>query len=53
VARGEHGAFDLVYEQPRDPVQRQVHAVLRDPAQSEEITQEVLLELWRTAVRYY
>jgi RNA polymerase sigma-70 factor, ECF subfamily len=52
VARGEHGAFDLVYEQLREPVQRQVHAVLRDPAQSEEVTQEVLLELWRTAVRY-
>ena len=26
--------------------------MLRDPAQSEEVTQEVLLELWRTAVRY-
>jgi RNA polymerase sigma-70 factor, ECF subfamily len=52
VARGEHGAFDLIYEQLREPVQRQVHAILRDPAQSEEVTQEVLLELWRTAVRY-
>jgi len=52
VARGEHGAFDLIYEQLREPVQRQVQAILRDPAQSEEVTQEVLLELWRTAVRY-
>jgi len=52
VARGEHGAFDLVYEQLREPIQRQVRAVLRDPAQSEEVTQEVLLELWRTAFRY-
>jgi RNA polymerase sigma-70 factor (ECF subfamily) len=52
VARGEHGAFDLVYEQLREPIQRQVRAVLRDRAQSEEVTQEVLLELWRTAFRY-
>ena len=52
VARGEHGAFDLVYEQLREPIHNQVRAVLRDPAQSEEVTQEVLLQLWRTAVRY-
>ncbi len=26
--------------------------MLRDPAQSEEVTQEVLLQLWRTAFRY-
>jgi RNA polymerase sigma-70 factor (ECF subfamily) len=52
VARGEHGAFDLIYEQLREPIHRQVRAVLRDPAQSEEVTQEVLLELWRTAFRY-
>jgi RNA polymerase sigma-70 factor (ECF subfamily) len=52
VARGEFGAFDLVYEQLREPIHNQVRAVLRDPAQSEEVTQEVLLELWRTAIRY-
>ena len=52
VARGEHGAFDLVYEQLREPVRRQVDAMLRDPAQSEEVAQEVLLEVWRTAFRY-
>lgn len=52
VARGEHGAFDLVYGQLRDPIRNQVIAVLRDPAQSDEVTQDVLLELWRTAVRY-
>jgi RNA polymerase sigma-70 factor (ECF subfamily) len=52
VARGQHGAFDLVYEQLREPVYRNVRAVLRDPGQSEEVTQEVLLEIWRTAVHY-
>jgi RNA polymerase sigma-70 factor (ECF subfamily) len=52
VAHGEHGAFDLVYEQLREPVYRNVRAVLRDPGQSEEVTQEVLLEIWRTAPHY-
>jgi len=52
VARGEHGAFDLVYGQLRGPIRSQVRAVLRDPALSDEVTQDVLLELWRTAVRY-
>jgi RNA polymerase sigma-70 factor (ECF subfamily) len=52
VARGQHEAFDLVYEQLREPVYRNVRAVLRDPDQSEEVTQEVLLEIWRTAVHY-
>ncbi|HEY5397418.1 MAG TPA: sigma-70 family RNA polymerase sigma factor [Trebonia sp.] len=52
VARAEQGAFDLVYEQLREPVYRQVATVLRDPAQSEEVTQEVFLELWSNAVHY-
>ena len=29
-----------------------IRSVVRDPAQSEEVTQEVMLELWRTAPRY-
>jgi RNA polymerase sigma-70 factor, ECF subfamily len=52
VARGEHGAFDRVYGQLREPVYRQVATVLRDPAQSEEVAQEVFLELWSTAAQY-
>jgi RNA polymerase sigma-70 factor, ECF subfamily len=52
VARGENGAFDLVYGRLHEPVYRQVATVLRDPAQSEEVTQEVFLELWSTAVQY-
>jgi RNA polymerase sigma-70 factor, ECF subfamily len=52
VARGEHGAFDVVYQRLREPIHNLVSSVLRDPAQSEDVTQETLLELWRTAVRY-
>jgi RNA polymerase sigma-70 factor, ECF subfamily len=52
VARGEQGAFDAVYRRLREPVYRQVAGVLRDPAQSEEVTQEVFLELWKAAGQY-
>jgi RNA polymerase sigma-70 factor (ECF subfamily) len=34
------------------PVYGVVRQVLRDPAQSEEVAQEVLLEIWRAASRY-
>ncbi len=52
VARDDHEAFEVVYQRLRGPVYRAVRAVLRDPAQSEEVVQEVLLELWCTAVHY-
>jgi len=52
VARGDHRAFELVYEKLAGPVYGVVRQVLRDPAQSEEIAQEVLLEVWRTASRF-
>jgi RNA polymerase sigma-70 factor, ECF subfamily len=52
VARGDHAAFEAVYDQLAGPVYGLVRKVLRDPAQSEEIAQEVLLEVWRTASRF-
>jgi len=52
TARREHGAFNLVYEQLSAPVHAAIRAVLRDPAQTEEVAQEVLLEIWLVAFRY-
>jgi RNA polymerase sigma-70 factor (ECF subfamily) len=52
VARGDHSAFEIVYDQFAGPVYGLVRKVLRDPAQSEEVAQEVLLDVWRTASRF-
>jgi RNA polymerase sigma-70 factor, ECF subfamily len=52
VARGDQGAFEQVYDQLARPAYGVIRRVLRDPAQSEEVAQEVLLEVWRTASRF-
>ncbi|MFD4229928.1 sigma-70 family RNA polymerase sigma factor [Streptomyces sp. NPDC058545] len=52
VARGDQDAFARVYDVVCGPVLGLVRSVLRDPAQSEEVAQEVLVEVWRTAPRF-
>jgi RNA polymerase sigma-70 factor (ECF subfamily) len=52
VARGDQAAFEEVYDRMAGPVLGMVRGVVRDLAQSEEVMQEVLLQLWRTASRF-
>jgi len=52
VARGNETAFARVYDEVSSGVFGMVRRVLRDPAQAEEVTQEVFVEVWRTATRF-
>jgi RNA polymerase sigma-70 factor (ECF subfamily) len=52
VARGDHDAFAEVYDLTKSRVFGLVIRVLRDAGYSEETTQEIYLEVWRTAKDY-
>jgi RNA polymerase sigma-70 factor (ECF subfamily) len=52
VQRGDHAAFATLYDELAAAVFGTVKRVLRDPAMSEEVAQEVFVELWRTAGRF-
>ena len=52
VAKGDEQAFARLYDLVAAPVHGLVQRIVRDTAQSEEVTQEVLVEVWRSASRY-
>ncbi|MFJ8436764.1 sigma-70 family RNA polymerase sigma factor [Kitasatospora sp. NPDC094019] len=51
-ARGDEAAFELLFRAVAGPVYGTALRVLRSPAHAEEVAQEVLLEVWRTAAAY-
>ena len=52
VAGGDEPAFAELYRRVAPAVFGLVTKVVRNPAQAEEVTQEVFVELWRTAPRF-
>ncbi|MEA5457325.1 ECF RNA polymerase sigma factor SigK [Sinomonas sp. JGH33] len=52
VAQGDQEAFGSLYDALAPLVHGLVLRVVRDPAQSEEVTQEVFLEVWQQARRF-
>lgn len=52
TALGDQAAFALLYDLMAPRVFGLVRRVLRDPAQSEEVTQEIFLEVWQSATRF-
>ena len=52
AGRGDQTAFGELYDSLAPLVHGVVQKVVRDPSQSDEVTQEVFVELWRLAARY-
>ena len=52
VARGDESAFARLYDELAPLIYGIVLNVVRDPSMSDEVTQEIFVELWRIAPRF-
>ncbi|KRF26583.1 RNA polymerase subunit sigma [Phycicoccus sp. Soil803] len=51
-AQGDENAFAQLYDAVAARIYGLVLRVVRDPAQSQEVAQEALLDIWRTSARF-
>lgn len=52
VGTGDRAAFALLYEATHPGLYAEVLGVVRDPSQSEEVTQEAYLRIWQTSAAF-
>jgi RNA polymerase sigma-70 factor (ECF subfamily) len=52
IARGDEQAFASFYDEVSPRVYGLARRIVRDAAQAEEVAQEALVEVWRTAARF-
>lgn len=52
IAGGDENAFETLYDLIAPRVYGLVRRIVKDTAQSEEVTQEVFVELWQLAARF-
>jgi len=52
TAHGDERAFERLYDVVSGRVYGLIKRIIRDPAQAEEVAQEVLVEVWRMSTRY-
>lgn len=52
IANGEHGALGTLYDVHGRAVYTLALRIVGDPAEAEEVTQDVFLQVWRGAARY-
>lgn len=52
AGRGDESAFAALYDALADAVFGTARRVLRDPGMAEEVAQQVMVEVWRTAPRF-
>ena len=52
IASGERQAFELLFNQYGERVFRYAHRLISDVTKAEEVTNDVMLEVWKTAARF-